>query len=285
MKIKEYFEIQKERVEKKLDKYLPLAEKYPSVIHNAMRYSVFSGGKRIRPIMSIMGFETFKGKGDKILPVACAIELIHTYSLIHDDLPDIDNDDLRRGKPSCHRKFSPAVAILTGDALLIEGFKLLTFVNEDSTVKKLVSCLSNKIGSFGMNGGQIIDIQRSLIFDDFKNLSNKEKDKFLKQSEYVNAYKTAALIEAAFMSGAITAKASDADINNIKDYAYCIGFLFQLVDDILDRDGYVLVLGESKTEDKAKKFVEEAKEKAKKVDRDNQLLTELPDYIFQRINI
>lgn len=284
MDINEYLIDQKKLVENALDEYLPLEESYPGVIHKAMRYSVFSGGKRIRPIMSIIGFNAYEGKGEKILPISCSIELIHTYSLVHDDLPDIDNDDLRRGKPSCHKKFSPAVAILTGNSLLIEGFKLLTFLDNDLVVKKLVSYISEKIGSCGMNGGQIVDIQRNFEFKKVKKMEEDEKNNFLKKSEYINAHKTAALIEAAFVSGALTAGAKDEDIKNIEQYAYYIGFLFQLIDDIIDKDGYVSIVGLSETIDKAQGFLKKAKGKALEIDSENEILTQLPDYIFKRAN-
>ncbi|NQV03976.1 MAG: polyprenyl synthetase family protein, partial [Candidatus Omnitrophica bacterium] len=157
MNIKVYIKNKKKLIDKAIDKCLPSLRMKPTIIHKAMRYSVFPGGKRIRPILTLAGFEACGGKESKILPVACAIELIHTYTLIHDDLPCMDNDDCRRGRPSCHKKFSEELALLAGDALLTMGFELLSESGRPDIIKEV----SKAIGSRGTIGGQVVDMEEA----------------------------------------------------------------------------------------------------------------------------
>jgi len=283
MEFKEYLDNQKQRIEILLRKYLPSSKKNPSVLHKAMRYSVFPGGKRIRPIMCIAAYEACDGKDDIILPVATAIELIHSYSLIHDDLPSMDNDDYRRGKPSCHKKFNPAIAILAGDALLTLGLNLLTNLDDSHVVKRLISYITSRIGSDGMLGGQILDLEIDSIFTKYKKVAVKSRDGLLKKFRYVATHKTGALIEAAFVSGAITAGANKEKISNIEKYGYFVGFLFQIVDDILDKDGYVSLFGEKKAICKAKRLLNKSRQQVANL-QNNSILTQLPEYIFNQTN-
>ncbi|MFH1076872.1 MAG: polyprenyl synthetase family protein [Pseudomonadota bacterium] len=152
--IKKYISNKKKLIDKALDSYLPSQKAKPQIIHKAMRYAVFPGGKRIRPILTIAGFEACGSTNNSIMPIACAVELIHTYTLIHDDLPCMDNDDYRRGRLSCHKKFDEGIALLTGDALLTLGFQLLSETGDADVVKEI----SKAIGSCGTIGGQVVDI-------------------------------------------------------------------------------------------------------------------------------
>jgi len=154
MDIRDYINKKIQVIDSALNRYLPSSNTRPGLIHRAMRYAVFPGGKRLRPIFTIAGFEACGGRGNKILPLACAIELIHTYTLIHDDLPCMDNDDYRRGRLSCHKKFGEAIAVLAGDALLTLGFQLVSEAGNIDIIKEL----SQAIGSKGTIGGQVEDV-------------------------------------------------------------------------------------------------------------------------------
>ena len=196
-------------VNRQLDKYLPEESAYPSEIHRAMRYSIFPGGKRFRAILVIASCETVGGVAQKVLPSACAMELIHTYSLIHDDLPAMDNDDYRRGKLSAHRKFGEAIAILAGDALLTQAFSLLAKNSGKSGVSAamisgIIQEVAKAIGSLGMVGGQTVDIRR-------KGYTKKE-------IEYIHAHKTGALIKTSVRIGATIAGADPAELKMLTGY-------------------------------------------------------------------
>ncbi len=157
MDIRKYIRDKKRLIDKALDRYLPLSKMKPQAIHKAMRYAVFPAGKRIRSVLTIASFEACGGRASSIMPVACAIELIHTYTLIHDDLPCMDNDDYRRGKLSCHKKFNEALALLTGDALLTLSFQILSQVGN----VEIINEVSRAIGSRGTIGGQVVDIMKT----------------------------------------------------------------------------------------------------------------------------
>jgi geranylgeranyl diphosphate synthase type II len=226
MNLETYIASRKRMIDRALDKFIPPASAYPAEIHRAMRYSLFPGGKRFRPILVIASAEAAGGKARLALPTACAIELIHTYSLIHDDLPAIDNDDYRRGRPSTHRKFGEAIAILTGDALLTLSFALITRNAETqgisrSAVVRIIREVADAIGSSGMIGGQAVDIRRK------KKYTGKE-------IEYIHAHKTGALIRVAVRTGAILAGATPAQLRNLTEYGKNIGLAFQIVDDAFD---------------------------------------------------
>jgi geranylgeranyl diphosphate synthase type II len=223
MDIKKYLSTQKNIIDKALDYYLPKASEYPKVIHEAMRYGVFSGGKRIRAILVLAGGEAVNGKKEELLPAASAIELIHSYSLIHDDLPAIDNDDFRRGKPSCHKKFNEAIAILAGDALLTYAFYLLAkSKNSPDKIIRVYEEISNAIGTFGMIGGQVVDIE-----SEGKNLD-------VPTLEYIHTHKTGALICTAVKVGGILGGGEEKQLHSLTQYGEHIGLAFQIVDDLLD---------------------------------------------------
>lgn len=216
-------------VNARLDELLP---KDDSVVSNAMRYSVENGGKRIRPILVLASCEMCGGKIEDALDFACALEMIHTYSLIHDDLPCMDDDDMRRGKPSCHIKFGEEYALLAGDALLTYAFEVASKSNIDYAKKVRAVCtLSENAGIFGMVGGQEIDLLsegKEIDFDTLKKM---------------HSMKTGALIKSAVALGCICAGADENATNALVSYAENIGYAFQAVDDILDVTSTEEVLG------------------------------------------
>ncbi len=209
----------------------------PGVLRDAMNYSIFAGGKRIRPILAIASYEAVGGQSTTILPVASALELIHTYSLIHDDLPAMDNDDLRRGRPTSHKVFGEAVAILAGDALLTEAFHLLVSegldrVSPDTRIR-LIREIADASGACGMVGGQTVDILSE----------GKGPDKNILY--YIHTKKTGALIKASVRVGAILAGASDDELYALTKYGEAMGLAFQIVDDILNVTGTKEEIGKS----------------------------------------
>ncbi|XWS47559.1 hypothetical protein CRYUN_Cryun14cG0162600 [Craigia yunnanensis] len=219
----EYMADKARQVNKALIKAIPL--KYPMQIHEAMRYSLLAGGKRIRPVLCIASCELVGGDETLAMPMACAVEMIHTMSLIHDDLPCMDNDDLRRGKPTNHKVFGEEIAILAGDALLSLAFEHVASktrnVSPDQVVRAIAE-LGSAVGSEGLVGGQIVDLQ------------SEGKEVSLKVLEYIHLHKTAKLLEASVVCGAIIGGVNEADIERVRNYARSIGLLFQVVDDILD---------------------------------------------------
>lgn len=230
MDIKSYLKEKGNLVEKALDGYLPGEAEMPAALHKAMRYSLMAGGKRIRPILCIASCEAVGGEAETALPVACALEMIHTYSLIHDDLPAMDNDDFRRGRPTNHKVFGEAVAILAGDALLTEAFRVMTDASLRKSVKPdllldVITDISWAAGSFGMVGGQVIDMESE----------GKEVD--LPTLEYLHTHKTGALLLASIKGGAKIGEGTDVQINALTRYGEYLGLAFQIADDILDIEG------------------------------------------------
>ncbi|PLY06002.1 MAG: polyprenyl synthetase [Desulfuromonas sp.] len=214
-------------VDEALDRYLPADDTLPAALHKAMRYSVFAGGKRIRPILLLAACEAVGGTAEHALPAACAMEMIHSYSLIHDDLPAMDDDDFRRGQPTNHRVFGEATAILAGDALLTEAFILLSnpaFCGEHSgeACREVVHIMARNAGSRGMVGGQVVDMESE----------GKQID--LPTLEYIHTHKTGALILAALEIGAIIGGATAEQRHALCRYGEAIGLAFQVADDILD---------------------------------------------------
>lgn len=204
-------------IDRNLNRFLPSAKTEPKILHKAMRYSVLSGGKRIRPVILIETAIACGGTPKEAIAAACAVEFVHTYSLIHDDLPSMDDDDYRRGILSCHKKFGEANAILAGDALLTLAFNILAEVYPPSISAEMIKTLSLAIGSYGMVGGQALDITKS------------------KDLERVNFLKTAKLFEAAACLGALSAKANKRKIAAMRRCGISLGMAFQVVDDILDK--------------------------------------------------
>ena len=267
-------------IDRALDKYVPGERTYPSEIHRAIRYSLFPGGKRFRAILAIASGETAGGNAQQVMPSACALELIHTYSLIHDDLPPIDNDDYRRSLPSTHRKFGEAIAILTGDALLTRAFSLLTQNAKnsgisDGRVLRVIRAVADAIGSLGMIGGQIVDIRRK------KKYSRKE-------IEYIHAHKTGALIKVSVRAGAILAGANPQELRKLTEYGRNIGLAFQIVDDILDAGhekvgpNYATVFGEEISHRKVMELICEAKKKLQIFGKRSGALCGIADYIASK---
>lgn len=221
-----------EKVNQWLDEIVPKAEGDCKELYEAIRYSLFAGGKRIRPVIAMAVCEMLGGDVDQVMPFACAIELIHTYSLIHDDLPSMDDDDLRRGKPTCHKQFDEAAAILAGDALQSMAFELMARSEINPIiVLECIRTVATAAGGDGMVGGQILDMAGC---GDDADLHNK-----------MNNLKTGALIMASAWVGALVGKASMEDYRPIGIYAQNLGIAFQVKDDILDVEGSAEKLGKA----------------------------------------
>jgi geranylgeranyl diphosphate synthase type II len=244
MDIKRYLQEKKEIVDSALEKYFPNRPDsagegvFPTSLHKAIRYSLFAGGKRIRPILSMAAFEAVGGKGNGILPFASALEMIHTYSLIHDDLPALDNDDYRRGKPTCHKVFGEAIGILAGDGLLTEAFKLMTSqsvqgpsLHDGGWVLDVIHEVAQAAGILGMVGGQVLDIESE----------GKEVD--LPTLQYIHTHKTGALILVSVRVGARLGGAKEETLKAFTRYGERIGLAFQIADDILNVEGKAALLG------------------------------------------
>ena len=239
MNLPDFFEQDRIAVDAQLERLLPTEAIQPHIIHGAMRYSVFAGGKRIRPILCIETARMFLANITPALHPACAIEFIHTYSLIHDDLPALDNDDLRRGKPTCHKQFGEALAILAGDALLTLAFETiaLTPVSADRRVA-MSGEIAGAAGTVkGMVGGQVADLEA------------EGKQVGPEILEYIHRSKTAALIRAAVTSGALCAGAPDHDVERLRTFGEFIGWAFQVTDDILDVEESSAALGKTAGKD------------------------------------
>jgi geranylgeranyl diphosphate synthase type II len=230
-------------IEEALDSHLPPETAAPATIHRAMRYSVFAGGKRIRPILCMETARLFSKSISAAVTVGCAIECIHTYSLIHDDLPALDNDDFRRGKPTCHKEFGEAIAILAGDALLTFAFETLARADVDPSRRvRIITEIAAAAGTVrGMVGGQVADLEAEGRPVDAAML------------EYIHRSKTAALIHAATAGGAIAGGASDTDIERMRHFGEAIGWEFQIVDDILDVQETSSALGKTAGKDEAQR--------------------------------
>jgi len=261
--LKRYISEKKVKIEEFINSYFNPSIT-PPILHESVLYSLTAGGKRLRPILCISSYEACGGKED-ITAYATAIEFIHTYSLIHDDLPAMDNDDLRRGKPTNHKVFGEAIAILAGDGLLTEAFRILSNPKyadvKPINLLKVISEISYSAGVYGMVGGQAYD----LISE------GREPDKEV--VEFIHLNKTAKLISASVKSGAILADANDEQIKRIETYGLSIGLAFQIVDDILDIEGTTEQLGKPKGSDEKKGKmtyprvygIERSREKAKEL--------------------
>lgn len=236
MNFKEILDLDKKIVEGYINNHFPKAISYEKKLLESMLYSLNAGGKRLRPILFLETIRLFKKDIADFIEIAAALEMIHTYSLIHDDLPAMDNDDLRRGKPTNHVIYGEAIAILAGDALLnYANETMLEFLikNSDINYIKGVFEISKAAGISGMIAGQVVDIESEGLNIDFQTM------------EFIHSYKTGALIEASIMSAAIMVKASDHELLALKSYAKNIGLVFQITDDILDVEGDTLVLGKN----------------------------------------
>lgn len=240
--LKQYLEARRLMVEEALEVALPQQDGPETRVVEAMRYSLFAGGKRLRPILCLAASEAVGGDLKAAMPAGCALEMIHTYSLIHDDLPAMDDDDLRRGKPTNHKVFGEAIAILAGDGLLTEAFVLLSDYNSllPERAVEVIGVIAEAASYRGMVGGQVVDILSQ----------NKRAD--LETVQQMHSRKTAALIAAATESGALAGKGSEAQVAALARYGRAIGLAFQIADDILDIEGDTELLGKTTGADEAR---------------------------------
>jgi geranylgeranyl diphosphate synthase type II len=243
--LKEYLKRRQRLVDGALKRWVPGDSEFPPQVYQAMSYSLFAGGKRLRPILALAAAEAVGGRIADVLPLACSLELIHTYSLIHDDLPSLDDDDLRRGKPTSHKVFGEALAILAGDALLTEAFHLMTrpdLMQGVSSRRRLraINQVARAAGSYGMVGGQVMDIASE----------GQEIEPHL--LEYIHSHKTGALIAASVCAGAIIGGASPSQLRALNRYGEKMGLAFQVIDDLLDVRGEEKELGKAVGKDQAR---------------------------------
>ena len=272
--------------EAKFDEHLPPVTDRPCRLHEAMRYSMFAGGKRLRPGLAKAAFDMFGGKGDKIWLATSALEMLHTFSLIHDDLPCVDNDDYRRGKLTSHKKFGEATAVMAGDALCVQAFELMGRAGD----ARAIEVLAHLLGTYGMIGGEMTDIE----------CEGKKVD--LEIVDYIHYHKTAALIEASLQVGAMLAGADDKSIEAVRNYGRSIGLAFQIVDDILDivstteelgkdagsdiekgKATYPSIVGLENSRAKAKELYDESLKALDSLECDTSILRSIAAFIITRV--
>jgi geranylgeranyl diphosphate synthase type II len=252
-----------------LEKELPAATDCPPVIPAAMRYAVLGEGKRFRPVLALKVCEACGGDIKKALPAAAALELIHAYSLVHDDLPAMDDDDFRRGKPSCHKKFGEAAGILAGDGLLTLAFEWAARIRPAETALKVISELSTAAGTFGMIGGQAAD-----IFVD-------PRDRDLAILDYISIHKTGCLIRVAAVVGALTAEAELASLTRMKKLGECLGLAFQIADDIADGDGYLKLMTAAEALERVRDLIAQAKREVRGFGSRGSGLVLIADFLME----
>jgi len=243
MDLKWYLAARQKEVDRALDQFLPKASTRPATIHKAMRYSLFAGGKRLRPILCLAAAEACGGKIGTALPLACAVECIHTYSLIHDDLPSMDNDDFRRGRPTCHKIFGDGIAVLAGDALLTIAFEIVSRAKPTSryTMSILLREIAVAVGSRKLIAGQVADLEAE----------GHKTDRA--QLRYIHENKTAAILTTTVRLGAMSANADAKKLSPITKFGRALGLAFQIIDDILDVTQTSEKLGKSAGKDVAAK--------------------------------
>ena len=239
MNLKTYLITRQKLIDRALDRYLPRANTKPVTLHKAMRYSLFAGGKRLRPILCLAAAEACRGNIDDALPLACALECIHTYSLVHDDLPSMDNDDFRRGRPTCHKVFGDGIAVLAGDALLTVAFEIVS--KAKPTLSYDISTLLREIavaaGSQKLIAGQVADLEAE---------GKKVKRD---QLQFIHENKTAAILKSSVRLGAMSANADARKLSAITRFGQRLGLAFQIIDDILDVTQTSEILGKSAGKD------------------------------------
>jgi geranylgeranyl diphosphate synthase type II len=291
MSLKEYLRERQALIEKALNGYLPRASAKPATIHKAMRYSLLAGGKRLRPVLALAAAEACGGSTEKALPAACAVECIHTYSLIHDDLPCMDDDDLRRGMPTSHKVFGEGIAVLAGDALLTIAFEILAQAVPTSRYKTpaLITELATASGSKWLIAGQVLDIE---------NEGKKVTGETLK---FIHRAKTAALLTSAIRLGAMSANASEAKLQSLTDFGQSLGLAFQVIDDILDvtqtteklgktagkdvaatKATYPAIFGLQRSRQEAQRLTAAARDALKPFGAKGAMLQEIADYLLAR---
>jgi len=293
MDIRAYWKKRHSEFERALDRALPPASAAPATLHKAMRYSLFAGGKRLRPILVLAAAETFGGKPDGAMPLACAVECIHTYSLIHDDLPCMDDDDLRRGKPTSHKVFGEGIAVLAGDALLTLAFELAAQVPgwKRHSTADVVKEIAHAAGSKALIAGQVIDLEC------------EGKKITPRQLATIHQCKTAALITASLRLGAMSADATAAQMQAITRFGLALGLAFQVIDDILDitqtseqlgksagkdvaaeKATYPAILGMEKAKKEAARLTALARESLLPLGKKAEILHAISDYMLAREN-
>ncbi|RJR36544.1 MAG: polyprenyl synthetase family protein [Deltaproteobacteria bacterium] len=246
MDLKAYLEERRGLVNRSLEAYLPAVRGPAFRVVQAMHYSLFAGGKRLRPILCLAAAEAVGGEPGEVLPVACAMEMIHTYSLIHDDLPAMDDDDLRRGQPTCHKKFDEATAILAGDGLLTAAFQIMAdaagrYEGREADLLAVIQLIAAAAGYPGMVGGQMLDLQA------------EGRKVTLKELETIHRMKTGALLTAAVRSGAVMAGGTRAEVTALTGYGEKFGLAFQVTDDLLDVEGEAAEMGKATGMDAARR--------------------------------
>jgi len=294
VELESYLKERKDLIDRALLALVPPRDEYPPILHEAMHYSLFAGGKRIRPILHLASVDASGGDTEACLPFACALELIHTYSLIHDDLPSMDNDDLRRGKPTSHKMFGEAIAILAGDALLTEAFRLVTSEAARARldpVSLLLATheLAEAAGSLGMVGGQAMDITCE---------GQVVSPQLL---EYIHTHKTGALITVSVRTGGVLSGADPVSLGHLTRFASALGLAFQIGDDLLNVEGdrkrlgksvgsdacrgkatYPALYGIEKSRERLKELVEEALDALAPFDGRADPLREIARYMVNR---
>lgn len=288
MDLHSYLRGRVEEIEASLEGFLPRETELPISLHRAMRYSVFAGGKRLRPILCLAGAEAVGGRGEAALRAACAVECVHTYSLIHDDLPCMDNDDLRRGKPTCHKVFGEAVALLAGDALLALAFEILAGA-ESVQRGRMVGELAKTAGSRWLVGGQVADMEA------------EKKEVSLEEVQFIHRGKTAAMLAASLRLGAMSVDGSEEWVDVVGDFGWKLGLAFQIQDDILDmtqgsevlgksagkdvaveKATYPRVMGLDKAREEAERMTEEAIAALRPLGDGGEVLREIAGYLLER---
>lgn len=280
-------------IEKLLKEYMPEEKGYQKTIFEAMNYSLKAGGKRLRPILTLEACRIVGGNEEDVIPFAIAIEMIHTYSLIHDDLPALDNDDLRRGRPTNHKVYGDAMAILAGDGLLNYAFEIMlsSSIGKENPAKYLnaINEIAKSSGVYGMIGGQVVDIE------------SEDKKIEMEKLDFIHLNKTAAIIVGCMRAGAIIGDATEEQLENITKYATNIGLSFQIADDILDITGdesklgkkvgsdidnnkstYPSLIGLEKSKEIANDLINEAKTRISNIKGDTEFLNDLAEYIVAR---
>jgi geranylgeranyl diphosphate synthase type II len=291
MNLKSYLAARAAKVDAAMDQFLPKAKERPATIHEAMRYAVFAGGKRLRPVLCLAAAEACGGKIPKALAPACAVELMHTYSLVHDDLPAMDDDDLRRGRPTCHKVYGEGMAVLCGDALLTEAFIVLTQTPATKRygAREYVAELARCGGSKQLIGGQVMDLE-----GESKKLGKRELVR-------IHEAKTAALLTTSLRLGAMTANASPTQLAALTNFGYHLGLAFQVIDDILDvtqstevlgktagkdqaveKTTYPSVIGLNASRKEATKLTKAAMEALKPLGKNGKRLEEIASYMLER---